>query len=144
MGGIVEKASILKNTTDLRKAVAERDALQQSIDEAGHDRAEIQQLQIDKKQVEDMIVYGRKDVLDKSRDAMVDGAPNPITLSKGFVTFKQARHAQICGLLSASRASRHALWGYNSYSDSSVWVTSVPLEPRDILWNDLTADPTVQ
>jgi len=57
--------------------------------------------------------------------------PDPINLSKAFVTFKQSRQAQICLNLQFN-------------SDSSVYVASVPPEPRDMLWNDLTADPTVQ
>jgi len=60
-----------------------------------------------------------------------DTVPDPVNLSKAFVTFKQARTAQICLNLQFN-------------SDSSVWVASVPPEPRDLLWNDLTADPTVQ
>jgi hypothetical protein len=142
--GSVTKACILKDTTELCKACAERDALQQQIAEAGEDASKIQQLETEKKAVEERIVTERRKVADNTRDPMIpknspltemglgeEGAPNPWTLSKGFVEFKQARQAQIALNLQFN-------------SDSSVWVTSVPPEPRDMLWNDLTADPTVQ
>jgi hypothetical protein len=95
-----------------------------------------------KPQLEQDLAQARKDIdqlrLEVRTQAAktVDNAegekvPDPINLSKAFVSFKQSRQAQICLNLQFN-------------SDSSVYVASVPPEPRDMLWNDLTADPTVQ
>jgi len=134
--GTVQSAAVLKDTTELCKKVAEKDALELSIMELTEDD------QGKKPQLEQDLAQARKDIdqlrLEVRTQAAktVDNAdgekvPDPINLSKAFVTFKQSRQAQICLNLQFN-------------SDSSVYVASVPPEPRDMLWNDLTADPTVQ
>jgi hypothetical protein len=140
--GTVKDASVLKDTTDLCKRVAEKDALEVQLAEAKNldpaDPAKVSSLT-------EEITKSKKAIADAQLEVRttavktVDGPdgpdgpklPDPINLSKAFVTFKQARQAQIALNLQFN-------------SDSSVWVASVPPEPRDMLWNDLTADPTVQ
>jgi hypothetical protein len=133
--GTVATAAVVKDTTELCKKVAERDALEVAIKELKDDRSKEPQLKSDKAAVEKEIVDLRKTVETTAKQEVdnADGekVPDPINLSKAFIQFKQTRQAQICLNLQFN-------------SDSSVWVTSVPPEPRDMLWNDLTADPTVQ
>jgi len=138
--GSVAEASVIKDTTELSKKVAEKDSLEMQLKEAeGADpvdqekkkslEGDIQAAGVEIKRLQQEVKNQAKQIVDAE-----DGSgklPDPINLSKAFVTFKQARQAQICLNLQFS-------------SDSSVWVTSVPPEPRDMLWNDLTADPTVQ
>ena len=95
----------------------------------------VPQLEADIKQANEDIVALRTTVRAQATKTVdtADGekVPDPVNLSKAFVTFKQPRQAQICLNLQFN-------------SDSGVLCTSVPPEPRDLLWNDLTADPTVQ
>jgi len=138
--GSVAEASVIKDTTELCKKVAERDAIEQQLHEAEAAdpidqekkkslEADIQAAGVEIKRLQQEVKNQAKQTVDAD-----DGSgklPDPINLSKAFVTFKQSRQAQICLNLQFS-------------SDSSVWVTSVPPEPRDMLWSDLSADPTVQ
>jgi hypothetical protein len=137
--GTVKDASVLKDTTELCKRVAEKDALELQLHEA---KAAEPQDAVKISQLNDEIGKSKKAITDAQLEVRttsaktVDGEngaklPDPINLSKAFVTFKQSRSAQIALNLQFN-------------SDSSVWVASVPPEPRDMLWNDLTADPTVQ
>jgi hypothetical protein len=137
--GSVKSAACVKDTTELCKKVAEKDALELQLAEAeggdAPDSSKIDSLKKDISKTKDEMKQLQNDVKKQASQmvANTDGeqVPDPINLSKAFVEFKQARQAQICLNLQFS-------------SDSSVWVTSVPPEPRDMLWNDLTADPTVQ
>jgi len=135
--GTVQSAAVIKDTTDLCKKVAEKDALEESLKAVtDDDRSKVPQLEQDLAQAKKDITslqLAVKTTAGQTVDSEDGGdkIPDPINLSKAFVTFKQSRQAQICLNLQFN-------------SDSSVWVASVPPEPRDMLWNDLTADPTVQ
>jgi hypothetical protein len=134
--GSVDRAMVLKDTTELCKQVAAKDALELALQEnPAEETAKKAQLESDIALAKQEIRKLQDDVKAravKSEDnAEGVKVPDPVNLSKAFITFKQARTAQICLNLQFN-------------SDSSVFVTSVPPEPRDMLWNDLTADPTVQ
>jgi len=134
--GTVQSAAVLKDTTDLCKKVAEKDALELALKEVtDDDRSKVPQLEADiaqaKKDIDQLRLDVRTAAAKIGDNTEGEKVPDPVNLSKAFVTFKQARQAQICLNLQFN-------------SDSSVWVASVPPEPRDMLWNDLTADPTVQ
>lgn len=134
--GTVQTAAVLKDTTALCAKVAEKDALENALKEVpDDDRSKVPQLEADiaqaKKDIDQLRLDVRTTAAKIGDNVEGEKVPDPINLSKAFVTFKQARQAQICLNLQFN-------------SDSSVWVASVPPEPRDMLWNDLTADPTVQ
>jgi len=134
--GSVQSAFVVKDTTELAKKVAEKDALELARAEIGNeDRSKVDQLDSDiaqaKKEMDHLRTDLRIQAAKTTTNAEGNTVPDPVNLSKAFVNFKQARTAQICLNLQFN-------------SDSSVWVASVPPEPRDLLWNDLTADPTVQ
>ena len=133
--GSVQAAHVVKDTTELSKRVAERSALELAASEVKDDHSKVRQLEADIAQANKDIVVLRAQVVDQAGKTVdnADGetVPDPVNLSKAFVTFKEPRTAQICLNLQFS-------------SDASVWVSEVPPEPRDLLWSDLTADPTVQ
>ena len=133
--GSVNACNVVKDTTELYKRVQQKDALSLQLEEVGDDRSKVPQLEADIKQANEDIVALRTAVRAQATKTVdnADGekVPDPVNLSKAFVTFKQPRQAQICLNLQFN-------------SDSGVLCTSVPPEPRDLLWNDLTADPTVQ
>jgi len=131
--GSVHSAAVVKDTTELSKKIAEKDALEMTLKEIGD--ADGSKIEADiaqaKKDIDQLRTEVRTQASKTIQNGEGDTVPDPVNLSKAFVTFKQARTAQICLNLQFN-------------SDSSVWVASVPPEPRDLLWNDLTADPTVQ
>jgi len=135
--GSVQSANVVKDTTELSKRVAEKNAFELTLHEIkeGEDHSKVPQLEADitqaKKDIDDLRTQVRTQAAKTIDNADGEKVPDPVNLSKAFVTFKQARTAQICLNLQFN-------------SDSSVWVSEVPPEPRDLLWNDLTADPTVQ
>jgi len=137
----VQACNVVKDTTELSKRVAQKNAFELALHEAqnGDDRSKVPQLEADITQANKDIVELRTQVRTQATTTVEADdehggkiqLPDPINLSKAFVSFKQARTAQICLNLQFN-------------PDSSVFVTSVPPEPRDLLWNDLTGDPTVQ
>jgi hypothetical protein len=134
--GTVQSAAVLKDTTELCKKVAEKDALELTLKELTEDdqgrKPELEQgIAQAKKDIDQLRLEVRTQAAKIVDNAEGEKVPDPVNLSKAFVTFKQPRQAQICLNLQFN-------------SDSSVYVASVPPEPRDMLWNDLTADPTVQ
>merc|ERR1719199_766988 len=99
--GTVQNAAVLKDTTDLLKKVVERDALETQLKELKEEERSSKegQLKADLEQVKKDIVEERRKVEAAARqevdadDGSADKVPDPVNLSKAFVTFKQARSA---------------------------------------------------
>lgn len=132
--GSVKSVYVVKNTDTLLPLVNEKERKEREVKETKDDETKKQELMSEIKELENNIRQERKSVNDR---ALLDASPRDgskdvgVNLTKAFVTFNQRRTAQIALSLQYD-------------TDSNVWTTSTPPEARDILWADLTQDPTVQ
>lgn len=132
--GSVKSVYVVKNTEILLPLVHEKERKERELKETKDDETKKQELVGEIKELQKNIADERKSVNDR---ALQDASPRDgskdvgVNLSKAFVTFNQRRTAQIALSLQYD-------------TDSSVWSTSTPPEASDILWADLTQDPTVQ
>lgn len=72
-----------------------------------------------------------RNIWEQSQQPGANLQPYPVNLSSGFVKFKKRKTAQMALSLSIS-------------ADSAEWATQVPPDAEDIIWADLTSNPSAQ
>jgi ABC-type multidrug transport system fused ATPase/permease subunit len=137
-GKVVKKAYVVKDTTKLLGLSKEHTALVAEFEKA---EFKAKSVEADQKEAAEVEVKEAKTKMDEkekevkaARKEVEEEAAKGyggINMTKGFVTFKTRRDAELAKMMAYTK-------------DAEEFVVSIPPDPSDIIYKDLTADPTAE
>jgi len=132
---VIEKASIVKDTSQLlsmvktyKKAEEAFETKKHAVNHKGESNEGMAELEEAMKKAKDDVDAEKKVVLEKAQSPDEDKNPN---LSKGFVTFKARRDAELAKMMVFN-------------ANAEIFVVSIPPDPADVIYTDLQQDPTAE
>jgi len=131
---VVEKAIVVKDSTQLlsliktyKKSEEAFEAKNHAIKHKGESSDGLEELEAAMKKAQEEVEAEKKVVLEKAKEL----GPDSGNLSKGFVTFKARRDAELAKMMIFN-------------ADAEKFVVTIPPHPADVIYTDLQQDPTAE